>query len=323
MKRNILFIIILMLIAHVVHANDGLVILQSKGKVTFFDSDKVNDAITAAVEGDTIDLAASNIRKDISINLNKNILLRGRGADLNAPYTYIWDISISSPCTIEGIYVESNINVTKSVTGLSIRSCSFSEISFARDMPGMTIERSQCRNNMFLDNLRSKDINIKNCNINKVYGGSGDSRPCTFRNCNIANVNNGDTNIDKLINCIVESFDYYYYGSFGGCLNANVAINCLWHVDCCGVATRTNIYQFDNPETGNFLFSNSSEAVSVYSKDQLIEKGCLGTDGTVVGSQGGACPFSLIPINTRIVSGNITMDESTRKISAEVEVKVE
>ena len=190
MKKNILFIILLLAVVSVARANDGMVILQSKGTVKFFDSSKVNDAIAAAVEGDTIDLAAGSFNYGFTID--KNILLRGRSADYHGSkfYTIISNnsISVTSPCTIEGIYFNYDVKVTKSAPGLRITSCAIRNLTFAEDMPGMTIERSWIRNEMCLDNLKSKDINVNNCKIYYLYGGNSDSRPCTFRNCNIANV---------------------------------------------------------------------------------------------------------------------------------------
>ena len=162
MKKNILFIILLLAVASVARANDGKVILQSKGTVKFFDSSKVGDAIAAAVEGDTIDLASGSFGYGFTID--KNILLRGRSADPNGsiPYTRVTEnVSITSTCTIEGIYFYYDVNVKKLAPGLRITSCAISNLTFAEDMPGMTIERSWIRGEMCLNNLKSKDINVR------------------------------------------------------------------------------------------------------------------------------------------------------------------
>ena len=90
MKKNILFVILLMAVASMARANDGKVILQSKGTVKFFDSSKVNDAIAAAVEGDTIDLADGTFSYGFTID--KNILRRGRRADYHGS-KYYTDVS--------------------------------------------------------------------------------------------------------------------------------------------------------------------------------------------------------------------------------------
>ena len=221
MKKNILFIILLLAVAYVARANDGKVILQSKGTVKFFDSNKVGDAIAAAVEGDTIDLASGSFGYGFTID--KNILLRGRSADPNGsiPYTRVTEnVSITSTCTIEGIYFYYDVNVKKLAPGLRITSCAISNLTFAEDMPGMTIERSWIRNEMCLNNLKSKDINVNNCKIYYLYGGNNDSRSCTFRNCNISNVYSYQdgkqyTYVDKFINCILESIYSYSYGTSG------------------------------------------------------------------------------------------------------------
>ena len=113
MKKNILFIILLLAVASVARANDGMVILQSKGTVKFFDSSKVGDAIAAAVEGDTIDLASGSFGYGFTID--KNILLRGRSAENTSGISYSRvadDISVTSPCTIEGIYFSYDVNVS-------------------------------------------------------------------------------------------------------------------------------------------------------------------------------------------------------------------
>lgn len=309
-------------------ANDGKVILQSKGTVKFFDSSKVGDAIAAAVEGDTIDLASGSFSYGFTID--KNILLRGRSADYHGSkfYTIISNnsISVTSPCTIEGIYFNYDVKVTKSAPGLRITSCAIRNLTFAEDMPGMTIERSWIRNEMCLNNLKSKDINVNNCKIYYIYGGGSEPRACTFRNCNISNVYSYDTNkhytcVDKFINCILESNYDYYYG-IDGAVWANVEVNCLWHVNSCGIDTYVSRYYFDENDGKSYLFSSPSYGTCSYTKEELIEKGYLGTDGTVVGADGGAYPFTLTPLNTQITTSTLTVDDTTKQVTADVEVNV-
>lgn len=326
MKKNILFIVLLMAVASVARANNGKVILQSKGTVKFFDSSKVGDAIAAAVEGDTIDLASGSFGYGFTID--KNILLRGRSADPNGsiPYTRVTEnVSITSTCTIEGIYFYLDVNVKKSAPGLRITSCAISNLTFAEDMPGMTIERSWISNHMCLNNLKSKDINVNNCKIYFLYGGNSDSRPCTFRNCNISNVYSYTndmkyTYVDKFINCILES-NYYYSSGRDGAVYSNVEVNCLWHV-AFGETQSVSRYYFHENDGKSYLFSSPSNGTCAYTKEELIEKGYLGTDGTVVGDEGGAYPYTLTPLNTQITTSTLTVDETTKKVTADVEVNV-
>lgn len=317
-----------MAVASMARANDGKVILQSKGTVKFFDSSKVNDAIAAAVEGDTIDLAAGSFNYGFTID--KNILLRGRSADYHGSkfYTIIsnYSISVTSPCTIEGIYFNYDVKVTKSAPGLRITSCAIRNLTFAEDMPGMTIERSWIRNEMCLNNLKSKDINVNNCKIYYIYGGGSEPRACTFRNCNISNVysNSSDkfhTNVDKFINCILESNYDYSYGT-SGAFWANATVNCLCHIYGWGVGQTVSIYYFNENDGKSYLFSSPSYGTCSYTKEELIEKGYLGTDGTVVGADGGAYPFTLTPLNTQITTSTLTVDDTTKKVTADVEVNV-
>lgn len=308
-------------------ANDGKVMLQSGGRVTFFDSSKINDAIGAAQEGDTIDLAAGTY--DSEVLINKNILLRGRSADSNTDYTWIYsNITVESACRIEGIYFYRDINVTKGVSGLKITSCSFNNIIFSADMPGMIIERSWCRGEMCLDNLKSRDININNCNIACIYGGDWEARPCTFRNCNIANVSSTDegknsTRVNMFINCILENYNYYAYGYSVNYCESLAVVNCLFHCSNYGCDNYIGDYGFNEDDGKRYLFSNMSYATCSYTKNELIEKGYIGTDGTVVGSEGGAYPYTLTPINTRISSNTISMDDTNKTVSLDIEVKVE
>lgn len=329
MKKNIIFVILLMMPIFVANANDGKVMLQSGGKVLFFDSSKINDAIVAAQEGDTVDLAAGTYNYQ-SVLVNKNILLRGKSADRSVDYTQLssYDLTISSTCRIEGIYIYSNIKVTQGVSGLRITSCSFGDITFAADMPGMLIERSWCRGTLNLNNLKSKDININNCNIAFICGGNNDSRPCTFRNCNISNIHGYDegdreANVDKFINCILSSYYHYAYGYTSGYCNVNVMVNCLCHVYGLGVDNETSSYYFNEDDGKGYLINSNMYATCSYSKEELVDKGYLGTDGTVVGSEGDAYPYTLTPVNTRITKATISVDETNMKVSADVEVKVE
>lgn len=326
MKKNIIFIILFVMATVGAKANDGKVMLQSGSKVKFFDSSKINEAIAAAQEGDTIDLAAGTY-SNTDVLINKNILLRGRSADRNTQYTQIYNnTTIESACRIEGIYFYRNINVTKGASGMKITSCSFDNINFSADMPGMLIERSWCRGEMCLDNLKSKDININNCNIACIYGGDWEARPCTFRNCNIANVsgNNEEKNstyVNMFINCILENYNYYAHGYSVRYCEPLIVVNCLRHCSDFGCNNYIGDYGFDENDGKRYLFSSMMYATCSYTKDELLEKGYIGTDGTVVGSAGGAYPYTLTPINTRISSSTISMAD--QKISVDVEVKVE
>lgn len=190
----------------------------------------------------------------------------------------------------------------------------------------MTIERSWIRNEMCLDNLKSKDINVNNCKIYYLYGGNNDSRPCTFRNCNIANVYSYQdgkqyTYVDKFINCILESNYDYSYG-IDGVMWTNVDVNCLWHIDSWGTMQSVSRYYFNEYDGKSYLFSSPSYGTCAYTKEELIEKGYLGTDGTVVGADGGAYPYTLTPLNTQITTSTLTVDETTKKVTAVVEVNV-
>lgn len=312
----------------VARANDGRVVLQSKGTVRFFDALALNEAVAAAVEGDTIDLADGTFYNTYGLTIDKKILLRGKSADKLAgtPYTNVNnDVTITSTCQVEGIYFSSSVKVTKSSPGLRFTSCSFYDLTFSADMPGMTIERCWIRNNMCLDNLTSKDINVNNCIIHYMYGGNYESRPCTFRNCNIANAYSfGDSSnrtfVDKMINCILEA-NYCKSNDIWGVLNSNVAANCLRNVNW-GFTFSGTMYYFDSNDGKDMLFTNPSRGTCSYTKEELIERGYLGTDGTVVGIEGGAYPYTLTPLNTQITTSVLTVDETTKKVTVDVEVNV-
>ena len=78
----------------------------------------------------------------------------------------------------------------------------------------------------------------------------------------------------------------------------------------------------DENDGKSYLFSSPSYGTCAYTKEELIEKGYLGTDGTVVGADGGAYPYTLTPLNTQITTSTLAVDETTKKVTAAVEVNV-
>ena len=322
MKKIFILFAILMTARLSLYANDGKVMLQSGGKIFFFDSSNISSALSKAQDGDTIDLAKGEYSGDILIS--KNVLLRGVSAESTSDTYVNSNVIVSSSCELEGLYIGGNIEVKKSIKGFRIASCRFYDINFTGDMPGMLVERSWCYNILYLNNLVSKDIKFKNCKIFEIIGGS---QNCSFFNCNIANPrtyrteNYWNTDLYCMINCIIED-NYRYVNSidYRGCTQASFYFNCLSHADVC--SDRGNIYYHSTDESP-YLFTDARALVCCYSKEQLIEKGYLGTDGTVVGIEGGTTPFTLVPINTRIIDNSSSVDVSLGKVSVDVNVNVE
>ena len=57
-----------------------------------------------------------------------------------------------------------------------------------------------------------------------------------------------------------------------------------------------------------------------FSEAELLEKGYVGTDGTVVGIFGGSIPFTLAPSMPRVTEHSIVVDADKKKLNVTLKV---
>lgn len=312
-----------------VSAQYAKVMLQHQGKATLFEYTEVQKAIDASVDGDTIYIGEGPYNNS-AISIQKKITIMGQGTG-----SQLGDITISLPggseMTSTILYGVSagSVTISSSVTNLHIDKCTMTNLTIQPNsttttktysMKDMVIERCRITNrfNAVVSDQFENAI-VRNCYITYF---SNNSKDLSFINCTLhatyAQVSYysssgyyNDVIWGSYINCIIDkSIDRYgdYNGSrYGGYSVDNSAsfVNCLLGF-LPSAGTKTDCYSVSDTS---------------FSKEELQVKGYLGTDGTIVGCNGGARPYNLVPAVPSLEDIKLDVNYNTKKLNVTVKVK--
>lgn len=287
-------------------ATAAQIMLQHNGSAKLFDSDQMAAAINQAVDGDTIFLTEGSFN---NFTVSKKIAIIGAG-----PQTVITgDVTIAIPGSptltarvLDGMNISGNILVNQSVNKFIIRKCKFKSFN--------------PNNTCTLDNGQIDRCQITEC----LYLGSSLIKSMLVTNSLINNLNSCN-NTTTLINC-----DFYVVTSDfkGTILNSIISMpqnlsngllkntlysiyNYIIQTGC----TTTDCYAVNKSvNTPNKWLSHQ------YTMEELFNNGFLGDDGTVVGSQGGNTPFTLVPAVPKVTERTIKVDTEGRKLNVSLKV---
>lgn len=330
--KKILFMIAccLMATAQNVFADDyGKVFLQHNGNITgVFDGSDINKSIEAAVDGDTLFLSLGSFNGNFTIN--KSICLIGSGAEAGSDsqrFTYIGngysctidageDKALSS-VTIEGIYFGPGFYVQGKIENLVFKKCYFNNILGISNNSGggytkkVTIDR--CRLDRISTDGNIQDATIKNCKIYNAYGQGGQNiSSCKFINCNIRQIDSNTKAmfVNSIINQVENGTDSYLSSQ-------SMLVNTLYH-NMNGYDPMQNCSQQDCWSSTETLIPNTDDCS--LTADQLKEAGYLGTDGTIIGCEGGVNPYSLVRHAPVITQKGTKVDFDNKKVIINVNV---
>lgn len=313
MKQTILSILCCLAFA-TASAQTAKISLQHAGGVTLFDADQMTQAIAAAAEGDTLYLNEGNFAGDFTIDKAITIVGAGQASEING------NVTISIPGTktltkrvLDALYISGDIKNTLAVNGLGIRKCQFSNISFSGNSNDIVIESCRIRNDFTLSSY-VKGITTINSKINRVVGSAASANGVNFINCDVYNIDNyynkfgGGTFINSIISTTHYSSSYY--------LSSTTMVCCLLPLDnsVLNSCTLQNCYSSSNAPI-------NSNLTPAYDTDTMISNGWLGNDGTVVGSMGGAAPYTLEPAVPKVESYSINVDTEAKVLSVSLKVK--
>lgn len=332
--KKILFMIAccLMATAQNVFADDyGKVFLQHNGNITgVFDGSDISKSIEAAVDGDTLFLSLGSFYGNFTIN--KSISLIGSGAeDENASQnsTYIdrgnnpiidagEDKALSS-VTIEGICFGPGFYVQGKIENLVFKKCYFNNILGISNNSGGGYTKKVIIDRCRLDDISTdgniQDATIKNCKIYRVYGQGGQSiSSCKFINCNIFRVDDNTKVmfVNSIINQVNDGTDSYLSSQ-------SLLVNTLYH-NMNGYDPMQNCSQQDCWSSTETLIQNDGNYNCSLTADQLKEAGYLGTDGTIIGCEGGVNPYSLVRHAPVITQKGVKVDLNNKKVIINVNV---
>lgn len=361
MKRFILFISLFLLAIIQMVAQDtslkGTITLSHQGKERAFDYNKMTDAVSASVDGDTIYLSTGYFEGDFIID--KKLVFIGSGADTDddaSTYTsysgqiilkmaentkltarlfegiYFWNASFTFQTAIENV-------VFKKCKGLGYN------VSVNAEVKSMLFDRCRVDGSNYYGNSYIKKIVSRNCSLGSFhydfwYQNADDISIRQFFHCTIDPSNYGYSDDDgnyhfycpilvgEYINCIFDNDDQNDNSGF-----------CLYdrdNKDRTSTASFTNCL-FYKPKEGVDIFNGATVKDNIYyeaptdnntawtrlevmTKEQLQANNFLGNDGTVVGCLGGKNPYSLKMASPVISSSKVHVDTSKKQVQIKMKV---
>lgn len=310
MKQLILLIAALFMTCAAM-AQRPLVTLSHNGELSFFDSNSAfEEALDSAQNGDYIYLSEGIFTsKKTEIEINKRVSIVGSG--YNSHIIPNIKIGITTPDS----YMDAPL-----FDGVKL-----SQLSFSYDDNHISnLSKSEIKNSyliltkvkgagfdFLIDGCFIEDVDFDNSNTSmnvvvqnsKIYIARNTTY-ISFINCNIFN----SQYIPKVLSSsIVTVFVATRYGS-----NIVPSINNCWLPADMGNVKSYNCYHDEELTLDNNLEPNID----------LLEKGYLGTDGSVIGVYGGAIPYSESPSMPTVDSANssVTFDKETNKLKVDIKV---
>lgn len=304
MKKLILLLITFFAISININADSrAKCLLHHQGTVKVFDGEKIEAAIKASADGDTIFLSEGTFP---GFTINKKITIRGAGQESRINSEIKINLNNNPTLTqtlLEWLNMDTNsITVESSMKKLKIKQCTFKRLTTtANNIEDVLVDRC------FVSDLISgfKSATIVNSKIQYVTSGEDGHE---YLNCNIYWAI-GNANIGKYTNCILYCLNSESYSNtvFDKCLfGSNISVASTSSVKDCWVNTNLNI----DSETLNCSFG----------KYDLEDKGYIGTDGTVVGIEGGSAPFTLEPSVPKVTNSTVAYDAANKLLKVNLTV---
>lgn len=279
-------------------------LLHHQGTVTVYDGDKIESAIKASADGDTIFLSEGTYP---GFTLNKKITVRGAGQE--SRITGDVKISLSNNPTLTQALLEwlnldtHNITVENAMKKVKIKQCKFYNFSTSvNNVEDVLVDRCYVKGRI----MSFKSATIVN---SKIYEVSGGNEGCEYLNCNVYSYYTSSIN-GKFTNCI-----FYHRGSSFAMDNVFFKYCLFWYSETLlSSSSALECWQ-------NNGFNISSETIDCsWSKYDLENKGYIGTDGTVVGIEGGSTPFTLEPSVPKVTDSTVAYDAANKLLKVNLTV---
>ena len=275
--------------------------LVHEGEVTLFDGDKTQDAVNAALDGDTIYLTLGTFKP---FNITKRITVRGTGdtsiIDGDVNISIPGSPKLTSP-VMEALAVSGTVNVGAQVDDMILRKCKIANFTIGAQVDGAMLDRCYITSSLVLSSY-IKGMTVVNTKLYTVTANSGATQNTTFLNCNISYLSTNNFS-GTIINSII-------YNS--STINSTVLLNTLRNYGDIGSSSvAQNCYK------GSFNFNDCECS---YDTSTLQSKGYLGTDGTVVGIYGGETPFTLVPSVPKVTSSDLQLDNEKKQLNVTLTV---
>lgn len=304
------------------------VMLHHAGKTTLFAWDKVQDAVDAAANGDTIYLSNGQFS---AFNVNKRIMVRGTGVNTIIQGSCTICISGSTPLNmpvLDAIRLTGNVSVTGADSQFTLRKCEMMDLNFTdNDFRDVKLIQCYIKGTLHLTQ-HVKEFTCYNTKIRTLHPYDYLTGDAQFVNCNIRMIDDNITaTFDNCVlrSCLVALGNNYY----GVCLNDCKLNYCIYpvrgsnsynsyYLDIGGKATTSyGCFFYDPTVKFNNCYQVKIDAENVvdYGSDSQ-----LGMDGTKVGVYGGQQPFTLNPALPRVTNHSVTVDAKNKKLNVKLTV---
>lgn len=323
MKRNYLIIVVCFLVLNSMPAFADLaptVMLRHNKQSTMYSYYQIQDAVNAAVAGDTIYLSEGTFRP---FNIDKRIMVRGAG-----PATMIegsCEINISgsqelSMPVLDAMCFSGDINVTQAPRQLTFRKCKMANVIFSEsnDFYDVKIDRCWITNRFNLPS-NVKEFNAFNSKIQILYPHDYSDGQATFTHCNIVEICAPITGAQFISSRIKSTTSLS-----NGISNANL-LRCV--LRSCTVswstASTSNVTGYNNYQTISGIDCSSENEIRFNTNEGLDYKytnHISAEDGTYVGAYGGQHPFTQYPEVPGVTQHQITIDAATKTMTVKLTV---
>ena len=309
------------------------ILLLHEGTGRNFAPNQMQEAVNAAVADDTLylnegvyPLAGDTLTIDKEVNII--------GAGINTRLLGTIDVSIPDSVTLSGRLLDAlcltkDLVVSRPVNRLKFRKVQF-EGSMIWNATTRDVELDRCYINNFESSIKLKSSNAVNCKIacesivSDNYGNL-----VSFMNCAIKEIviYVGNSSLGHRIgfsystylNCII----YNLKGSSSGVYNlgTNETKNATYQYSTLNINTKYRgiVEHCYNADSGILDWSQNSGCS--LSQEEMIEKGWLGNDGSVVGLEGGSAPYTLIPNGIRVRQSKLSIDGEQKTLNVNLKLQ--
>lgn len=321
MKKILFSVVCLMMVGiqSVKAQTPAAIMLMHQGNATMYSNQELTTAVSAAEAGDTIFLSNGtyNVLSGLTIDKPISLIGAGQGTVVTGDVTIAIDsTAILTGRLLDGIKFTHSVILDQSPDGIIIRKC-WIPVNFwiGSNAGNIQVDRSYIRyfcnkydfhhsfdaHNSVISQLctsqneYSGNIMFTNCNIGKFEAGDNKIK-ATFIN-SLVRIDSGVYNHSSYVNCVINVANNSSYGTFSNCYDFNYAN-----------------FSSDNGNGFPYFAIDAS---------YMVSNGYLGTDGTIVGAEGGSTPYTLTPSLPTVSESSFTVDDSNRTLNVTLKVTAE
>lgn len=303
MKKNFFLTICLAVLSiSQAMAQAAKVALQHDGFVTLYNTDELQKALDASVDGDTIYLNEGTFTGNVTIAKKVSLIGAGQNTIISGSITITYNGTLIARI-LDGLNINNSLILSGKTNGLCVRKCSFHSLVFGSFTENALFDR--CFQNYtgstgrFNLNNNIKNLRVVNSKIADLYGKVDNVANAVFVNCNV----HADSYVNDakatFINCIIRNWNSSFYED-------SYFTNCYMY-------TSINSVNEKNCEYGTFNWGTDFEF------NGNIE--ITGTDGTQVGIYGGTTPYTLVPSVPTVTSYNLNVNTTTKRLNVNISVE--